>query len=966
MRRLAIVGASIFVVILVGLLAVPFVVDVNQHRGRIQSEIEKRLGRQVSLGNLSLKLTPPTISVASAMVREDMSFGGGIFAQAEQLQVSVKLWPLLRRDIQVSSLELVRPRIWLIRNGQGKWNFSTLGTASTPTGQSGQAPPPPPSGGAPPQTAPPAHNPSSTSEFSLANLKVSDGQITVKDEQQHSHAVYDHIDIALRDFSPDKRFSLQAAAHLPGPGVETAKLEAEAGPLSLANLLETPLDGDVTLDSVSLSGLRKFLDAPALADVNGIASGKTHIKSEGGKLTAGGSLKLENGRAKVEFGYPIQADFRFGADLAGRVIRVDQGSLKLGPTPFAVTGAVNAGATPPQLDLRLITNDASIAEAARLASAFGVAFGAGIKVSGQLAADVRAQGAANNLALSGSLTAHNLEASGGELKQPVRVGSVELALSPEAIRSNDFSATAGGTTVGVRFALTKYTTPSPTLDISLKAPNANVGELLSIAQAYGISAADGITGSGELTMDVQAVGPLKDLAAMNFSGSGQLQNASFKLPSLTKPLGVGHASLRFTQNSVVLENLAAALDRTNATGTVTLRNFAAPEVQFTLAANQLNVTALQQVMTNSAPSKKASPQAWDVIPSAHAQTPGPAQSNPLARMTGQGTLTVGTILYDQLVLKNVRSNVTLNKGVILLAPVTADLYGGQQTGSIVADTRSTPMDFQVASSLKNVDANQLLSAMSSLKQTIFGSLTADSNTTFHAASSEDIARTLNGTLSVNLAKGRIAHVDVLNQLAALGRFTGNTGNQKPFTDVIRMAGKFDVKNGVAETNDLQAIIQGGTLAATGKVNLGDQSLDMRVTAVLAKELSQSVGGTNIGGYMETALANNRGELVMPVLVTGTLQNPRFAPDVAKIAQMKLQNVLPSLSNPGQLGGLKGLLGALGGKGQGAQPQAGGQPPAQQEGAQDQNSTQQADPLNQLLNQVLNKKKKKDEKPAPPQ
>jgi hypothetical protein len=101
---------------------------------------------------------------------------------------------------------------------------------------------------------------------------------------------------------------------------------------------------------------------------------------------------------------------------------------------------------------------------------------------------------------------------------------------------------------------------------------------------------------------------------------------------------------------------------------------------------------------------------------------------------------------------------------------------------------------------------------------------------------------------------------------------------------------------------------------------------LRVTTVLNKALSQQVGGTQIGGYMNTALANNQGELVMPVIITGTFQHPRVAPDVQQIAKMKLDNLLPNSKNPGQL--TTGILGAiLGDKNQGG---ANGQQPGQQQ------------------------------------
>src|SRR4029077_15354802 len=107
---------------------------------------------------------------------------------------------------------------------------------------------------------------------------------------------------------------------------------------------------------------------------------------------------------------------------------------------------------------------------------------------------------------------------------------------------------------------------------------------------------------------------------------------------------------------------------------------------------------------------------------------------------------------------------------------------------------------------------------------------------------------------------------------------------------------------------LKAVIDGGTLGAAGLINLADQSLNLHVTAVLNKALSQQVGGTQVGGFMNTALANNQGELVVPVIVTGTFQHPQVVPDVQQIAQMKLQNLLPTSKNPGQL--TNGILGAI--------------------------------------------------------
>ena len=102
-------------------------------------------------------------------------------------------------------------------------------------------------------------------------------------------------------------------------------------------------------------------------------------------------------------------------------------------------------------------------------------------------------------------------------------------------------------------------------------------------------------------------------------------------------------------------------------------------------------------------------------------------------------------------------------------------------------------------------------------------------------------------------------------------------------------------------------------------------------------------------YLRDRLAAvyNKGELVIPVLVTGTFQEPKFAPDLQKIAQMKLQNLVPGLDNPAGL--TNGILGQiLRGKPAPGEPQ---QAPNQQ---QDQNKQPQPDPLKDLFDSFKKK------------
>jgi len=823
MRKLAIAVVIIVVVIVVVILALPRFIDVNQYRGQIQSELQQRLNRPVELGELSLGVFPVRVEANNVIIGDDPSFHSTApFANVSQLDVSVKLLPLLSHNIEVNSLELKRPKIELIRNQQGVWNFSTLG--SSPAGAANAPAQNPPQ---PAKTAG-ASPASSSGNFALSELKISDGQIAVTDYQKHQpRAVYDHIDLALTDFAPGRPFTLDVTAHLPGSGSETVSLKGSGGPMNSADPAATPFKGTLKLDEVSLSGAQKFLNSQALAGTDAVITGSGDFSNENSIMAAKGSLKLDDAVVQgVKVGHTISADFDVSNNLKTDTIDIKKCALKLGST--------------------------------------------------------------------------SLEAQG---------------------------------------TLAQYDSASATIDASLQTTNADLGELLNIANVYGMSATSGMSGSGKITLNVHATGPLKNA---QLSGSGALQNATLKTASLTQPLRIRSANLQFAQNAMNITNLAASLGSTNASGSLSVANFAAPRLTFALNIDKLNVTELEKITSGSPPQKRAGA-SWSLVPAAEA-APAAGQPSFLESATGNGTIAVGNITYEQTVLTNVHSNVMLNHGVIQLNPLTSQIYGGQESGSVTVDTRPTPMTYAVNAKLTRVDANQLLSSISSVKNTLYGTLAATTNITFATPASGDVVQTLNGTMTMNLANGKIMKLDLPGELSKIGKFGGVT--PKGYTAISQMSGTFNIRNGVADTNDMKAALDIGSMAATGTINLVNQDLNMHVTAVLSKGFSQSVGGTGVGGYLNTALANKNGELVLPVLITGNMNHPVVAPDLEQIAKMRVNNLLPTAGGllSGKGGSLGGLVGGLLGGGQTSQ-QAG--KPSQQ---------QQSNPLGGVLNGILGGKK----------
>jgi uncharacterized protein involved in outer membrane biogenesis len=883
MRKPLLFGLFLMAALVVVVLVLPSLIDINRYHDRIQADLEKRLTRKVQIGNMRLSILPLSFRADDLVIAEEPRLHSDrAFARARELEVRCQFWPLLHGEIQIDTLVLRDPQIELVRSAEGVWNFSSLGQPSASA--ESKAPEAPVS--APAQTA----APSKSQEFSLAQLRMENGQVALTDLRKHApRAVYDHIDLTVQGYAPGQAFDLSAAAHLPGQGTQTIGIDARVGPVRAEDLTATQLDGKVRLSQVSLAGLNKFLEMPSLAGSDGVATGEARVKNDGAKLAASGSLGLNQVRIKgVDIGYPLSAEFDFSNDWGKDLLTIQKGALTLGSTPLSVSGVVNLKPATAEIDLAVKTSNASIQGLAHLLAALGVSFHPGMNVDGRLTADLRAQGTVKQPALNGTLGVQSLAISGKDLAAPIAVDSIQLALSPQQIRSNSFAASSGNSRVEAQFLLAQYTTANPEIDVTLRTGEAKVAELLSMARAYGLSAVEGMSGTGTTNLDVHATGSLNNLDSMNFSGNGQLRGVSLRLPQLPAPLEIQRADLRFTRNSVAMENLAVILNQTKAGGSLTVQNFSAPQLQFVLTADKVDVGELERLFA-SQPAPRAANWSWSLVGTAQAAT---TSESFLAKATGTGKVSIGTVVRDQLQLNNLRSDVSLNRGTIRLAPLTAELYGGQESGSITIDTREEPMLYMLSSDFRNVDANKLFSAVSSVKNTIYGPLAATANGTFRAGPADQIARSLDGTLSVDLRNGRIEGFSLIHELGAVSRFLNIPGPAKSYTDVTQMSAKFQIREGVARTDDLKAILDSGTVSGAGTVNLVSQALDMKLVAVLSKEMSQSVGGSSIGGWLNTALANKSGELIMPVIVTGTLQKPKFAPDAEKIAKLKLQNVLP--------------------------------------------------------------------------
>ncbi len=91
------IAAALLLTLVLAATAAFFLLDVNQFRGVIQSQMEAALARKVTLGDMGLSISPLAIRVDQVTISDDVAFSANPFLTAKQIAVRVELMPLLNQ-----------------------------------------------------------------------------------------------------------------------------------------------------------------------------------------------------------------------------------------------------------------------------------------------------------------------------------------------------------------------------------------------------------------------------------------------------------------------------------------------------------------------------------------------------------------------------------------------------------------------------------------------------------------------------------------------------------------------------------------------------------------------------------------------------------------------------------------------------------------------------------------------------
>ena len=260
----------------------------------------------------------------------------------------------------------------------------------------------------------------------------------------------------------------------------------------------------------------------------------------------------------------------------------------------------------------------------------------------------------------------------------------------------------------------------------------------------------------------------------------------------------------------------------------------------------------------------------------------------LTTFTVKGTAAFERLTMNSITLQHLKSPFTFEKKIFTLDPMTFDLYGGHQSGTITVGLATSTPTFAIKTTTTGLDVNQALSATTTMKDKVSGTARLVANVKGSGTSQAAIEKTLAGTVGFTVTNGVLHNFPlagaITSALGAVGQ--GGTSPDFKFTS---LSGTAAIANAKATTNDLALKSDLATLTGTGVYGF-DQSLAFKLKAGLSAATSSQLASKVA---FASRLEDSQGQITFPVNVTGTASSPKFGVDVKSAATQQAKGLLNS-------------------------------------------------------------------------
>ncbi|MGQ0721217.1 MAG: hypothetical protein ACT4PE_06545 [Candidatus Eiseniibacteriota bacterium] len=856
-RRLGIVAAALVVLAGAGTLVLRAMLTPERLRASTIRAVQDATGLATELGDARLSLSPFGVTLTDLRV---LGEGGAPLATMESGLARLSLLPLLRREVVVPRVSLVRPALFLSRDETG---LVIPGRAAreAAAGERG--------GGAPPAALPLAASLRvAVQSFEIldgtvrvagpdgdvalegielsGNLDVETGARSVRSEGQLSLerlslTALDAYRETLERLKPVLRYRIEAKP-LEGR-VLLPELRLTAPPLDLA--VQGEIDGLPRQPRASLTlapAVYELRDLLALIPPAMLPEGRAPDGSGPVRLAAKleGLLSDPARPPRVEWSMDFEgASFGWEgipagiSDLRGSVVGTatevilsDLGGKLGGDGTFRVSGRADSLATEggPALDLAVMA-DIPLA----LAGQSGT-LPPGVALGGRAKVDARARGRAavpGAFALDGRIDVVSARAETPDLPVPAEDWNLSGVFAGSDLRIERARGRLGSATFEGR-GVVRDVLGEPSIELDGRCARLDLVELAPPRPVAAPSSPAGSPGATPPAPPAEVALPLVPV-----------------MPPI--PL-----TLHLVVDSLITEGARMAGVTLDAKG-----SGGAGDVTARIASADYGGVLLRGFDTNLA----------------------------LQGQTARGDFRAPEVDAYGSRLTGVTGTIDLAEDRILhLGDIAGTAWGGAVLGRADVDlTDPEQPGFDIEAKASGIEANDVISSVTPASGIVFGKMDLASSFSGRGATPEQIARALTGSGNFTATDGQLAATPTTQaiwQALHLGE-----ESVVPFRD---LAAAFQVREGRIFTDGVE--LHGGNAAWKASGSLGfDGQLDYRVQVELDDRLSD-IYRKRLGGELARLLANDSGRLALDFALSGPAAKPQVTVDTSKLAERAKQNL----------------------------------------------------------------------------
>lgn len=358
-----IVGGILLALVLVVIIATPYLLNVDTLREWGEKQASNYVGRQVTIEDAGFSWAGPKVRLSGFSIAGKDGKETEPFARFQSLDLKLRLVDLLRLRLSVEHVILSGPVIRIVRDAKGQFNFQDILDHLNKPAVVAELPYAAMEPGASNIKAPPV-------DLLVEEIRMESGEIFFADETNPRLAkgvTLEGINLTLKDLSLDRPVTITAALGIGNPS-EDIHFEGLVGPVGKVIIPEKiPFDLKLDIKPFELIRLPRII-GPLPVGLSGVFQARETVR---GSLAEGINYQMEGSLEKLNVNgsdnKPLVTDFtgtltQSGqVDLGSKVLKLDAFTLEAYQAVFKAEGSVrNLGASP-LLDLNVHSNPIPLA-----------------------------------------------------------------------------------------------------------------------------------------------------------------------------------------------------------------------------------------------------------------------------------------------------------------------------------------------------------------------------------------------------------------------------------------------------------------------------------------------------------------------------------------------------------------------------------------------------------------------------